>query len=114
MLMNTAVTHTKGQRVTKGKKHSTRERRWVILAEDGRHVSIGRHSDPSPEELAQSEANLAAQGLAGWLVIMEGGYYQRGKPSLMMVRSLCNPQRPFAEAIAAFQAAREATLDGLK
>lgn len=106
MLMNTALTHIKGQRVTKGTNHPTQERRWIILAEDGRHVSIGRHSDPSAEELVQAEAALAAQGLAGWLAIMEGGYYQRRKPSLMMVRPLCNPQRPFADAVEAFQTAR--------
>lgn len=43
------------------------ETRWIILGTDGRHVFLGRHSDPSPEELAQVEAGLAAQGLAGWL-----------------------------------------------
>ena len=90
------------------------ERRWIILGEDGRHVTMGRHSDPSPEEIAQAEAGLAAQNLAGWLAIMEGAYYQRRKPSLMMVRQLCNPQRPFAEAVDAFEAARRATLDGLR
>lgn len=93
---------------------SRRERRWIVLGEDGRHVTMGRHSDPSPEEIAQAEAGLAAQGLAGWLAVMEGAYYQRSKPSLMMVRQLCNPERPFAEAVDAFEAARRATLDGLR
>lgn len=90
------------------------ETRWIILGTDGRHVTMGRHSDPSAEEIAQAEAGLAAQGLAGWLAVMKGGYYTRRKPSLMMVRPLCGPQRPFAEAVDAFQAARKATLDGLK
>lgn len=90
------------------------ETRWIILGTDGRHVTLGRHSDPSPEELAQAEAGLAAQGLAGWLAVMKGGYYTRRKPALMMVRPLCDPQRPFAEAVEAFQAARKATLDGLR
>jgi hypothetical protein len=74
-------------------------------------VTLGRHSDPSADELAQAEASLAAQGLAGWLAILEGGYYQRRKPSLMMVRPLRSPQREFAEAVEAFQAARRASLD---
>ena len=87
------------------------ERRWIILGEDGRHVTMGRHSDPSPDELAQAAAGLAAQGLVGWLVVMEGAYYQRRKPSLMMVRPFCSPERPFAEAVDAFQAARKASLD---
>lgn len=90
------------------------ERRWIILGEDGRHVTMGRHSDPSPDELAQAEASLEAQGLAGWLAVMEGGYYERRKPALMMVRPLCNPQRPFVEAADAFEAAREAALGGLR
>lgn len=90
------------------------ETRWIILGTDGRHVTLGRHSDPSPEELAQAEAGLAAQGLAGWLAVMKGGYYTRQKPALMMVRPLCDPQRPFAEAVEAFQAARRATLVSLK
>ena len=90
------------------------ETRWVILGTDGRHVTMGRHTDPSPDEVARAEAGLAAQGLAGWLAVMKGGYYTSPEPSLMMVRPLCNPQTPFAEAVAAFQAARKATLDGLK
>ncbi len=90
------------------------ETRWIILGTDGRHVTLGRHSDPSPEEVAQAEAGLAAQGLAGWLVVMKGSYYTHQKPSLMMVRPLCDPQRPFDEAVAAFHDSRMATLDGLK
>jgi hypothetical protein len=87
------------------------ERRWIVLGEDGRHVTLGRHSDPSPDEIAQAEAGLAAQGLAGWLAIMEGNYYQPRKPAVMIVRPFCDPQRPFAEAVEAFQAARQANLD---
>ena len=86
------------------------ETRWIILGTDGRHVTLGRHSDPSSEEVAQAEARLAGQGLAGWLVVMKGGYYARQKPSLMMVRPLCDPQRTFAEAADAFQAHRDAAL----
>jgi len=89
------------------------ERRWIVLGEDGRHVTMGRHSDPSPDEIAQAEAGLAAQGLAGWLAVMEGASYQRCKTSLTMVLPLCNPQRPFAEAADAFQAARKASLVSL-
>ena len=90
------------------------ETRWIILGTDGRHVTMGRHSDPSPEEVARAENGLAAQGLAGWLAVMKGSYYTRRKPSLMMVRPLCDPKVPFAEAVEAFQAARKASLDGLK
>jgi hypothetical protein len=86
-------------------------RRWIVLGEDGRYVTLGFHSDPSPDEIVKAEAGLAAQGLAGWLAVMEGAYYQHRKPTVMMVRPLCNPQLPFAEAVDAFQAARKASLD---
>jgi hypothetical protein len=38
------------------------ERRWIVLGTDGRHVSLGRDSDPSPEEIEAAEAALLAQG----------------------------------------------------
>jgi hypothetical protein len=100
--------------MVKATMESGGERRWIILGEDGRHITVGRHSDPSSEELAQAEAGLVAQGLAGWLAIMKGGYYQRRKPALMMVRPLCSPQRPFAEAVEAFEVVRRAALDVLQ
>lgn len=86
------------------------ETRWIILGADGRHVTLGRHTDPGPEEVADAERGLAARGLAGWLALMKGGYYVRRKPSLMMIRPLANPARPFEEAAAAFEAKRKATL----
>jgi hypothetical protein len=87
--------------------------RWIILGIDGRHITLGRDLDPSPQELAQAEAGLAAQGGSGWLAVMQGAYYSRQKPSLMMVRPLCDPRRPFTEAVEAFQAVRKATLNAL-
>jgi hypothetical protein len=86
------------------------ETRWIVLGTDGRHVTLGRHTDPTQEEVAAAEAGLAAQGLAGWLVLMRGGYYVQSKPSLMMVRPLANPTRTFQEAAAEFEAKRQATL----
>ena len=71
----------------------TLEVRWIILGTDGRHVTLGRHTDPLPEDIAQAEASLNAQGLAGWLVVMKGGYYLPQEPFLMMIRPLCQPQR---------------------
>ena len=49
-----------------------RERRWIVLGEDGRHVTIGRHSDPADSEIANLEQSLGDQGLNGWLVIVDG------------------------------------------
>lgn len=83
------------------------ERRWIVLGTDGRHVTLGRHSDPSGEEVATAERALAAQGASGWLAVMEGDYWARmGKPSIMMVRPLAGPAIAFNAAAAAFEEAR--------
>lgn len=84
--------------------------RWIVLGTDGRHVTVGRHSDPTPEEVEKAEHGLAAQGLAGWLAVMRGDYFARRRPSLMMVRPLANPARPFTEAAADFETKRKAAL----
>jgi hypothetical protein len=91
---------------------SRRERRWIILSEDGQHVTLGRHSDPSTDEIAQAEAGLRGHSLAGWLAVMEGAYYEQSDPLLMMVRPLCEPKKSFSEAEEAFLTARKVNLRG--
>jgi len=41
------------------------ERRWIILAADGRHSTLGRITPPDEEEVARAASALAAVGLAG-------------------------------------------------
>ena len=86
------------------------ETRWIILGTDGRHITLARHSDPSPAALAEAEAGLQNQGLSGWLAIMKGSYYARQRPSLMMVRSLGAPNISFDLAVETFQATRAKSL----
>ena len=86
------------------------ETRWIILGTDGRHITLARHSDPSPEALAEAEAGLQNQGLSGWLALMKGSYYARQRQSLMMVRSLGVPNISFDLAVETFQAARAKSL----
>ncbi len=50
--------------------------RWIVLGADGRHVSLGR-TEPSEAEITAANDALAAQGLSGWLVRMQGEYYRR-------------------------------------
>jgi hypothetical protein len=84
-----------------------RERRWIVLGEDGRHVSVGRHSDPSDAELDTIAEALRAQGSGGWLAMMEGDYYLgRAAPTLMMVRPLTPVTAAWDDAAAAFQEKR--------
>ena len=79
----------------------SKERRWVVLSIDGRYVTLGRASDPSEEEVRGAEKALCAQGLAGWLAIMEGNPHVGAEPCLMEVRPLAQPAVPFAEAATA-------------
>lgn len=91
-----------------------REKRWAIIGEDGRHVWMGRNSDPSEDEIVTAERALAAQGLAGWLAIVEGDYWSdRGTMGFIMVRPLAAPPSEFTAAAAAFEAARKAKLSDL-
>lgn len=83
-----------------------RERRWIVLGEDGRFVTLGRASDPTDEEVAAAEANMRAQGVAGWLAVMEGNPCTVAQPTFLAVRPLAEPICAFEEAVAAFRARR--------
>ncbi len=88
----------------------SRERRWIILAADGRHSTLGCHAPPDEEEVAKAASALAAVGLAGWYVILDGDYWSRRAPvALTMVQPLAHATDagwPAAEA--AFEALRVA------
>jgi hypothetical protein len=77
------------------------ERRWIILGEDGRYVTLGRASDPTEREISDAEGALLAQGMSGWLAVMQGNPYVGGTPRLMEVRVLGQPAVPFDTAAAA-------------
>jgi hypothetical protein len=98
-------------RMMRAARQPRRERRWIVLGEDGRHVTLGRHSDLTEAEIAAAEQALAAQGLHGWLAVAAGDYWaRRGRVSLLMVRPLGTPQAAFDEAAAAFEALRRRAL----
>ncbi len=88
---------------------AAREKRWAIITQDGRHSWLGRHTDPSEEELTRTTAALAQQGLSGWLAVTEGVYYSHGKLTVMMVRPL-HGQAEWEAALAAFQEHRRRSL----
>ncbi|MGE0282183.1 MAG: hypothetical protein AB7P20_16440 [Rhizobiaceae bacterium] len=90
---------------------SERERRWIVLSEDGRHVSVGRHTDPTEDEIARAGDGLRAANLGGWLAVMEGVYYRaRARVSLIMVRELNPGRATWEEAVQAFTALRRAAV----
>jgi hypothetical protein len=87
------------------------ERRWIILAQDGRHVTMGRAAPPSEAEVAAAAAALAAQGLAGWLATLDGNYWSRRRVALASVQMLGDGATlDWPAAIAAFEAARQRAL----
>jgi hypothetical protein len=65
-----------------------REKRWLALASDGRHGWLGRHSDPSENELVNVSRSLSEAGLGAWLCIGEGVYWSSGPYTLLEVRRL--------------------------
>jgi len=87
------------------------ERRWIILAQDGRHVTMGRAAPPSEAEVETAAAALAAQGLAGWLATLEGNYWSRRRVAIAPVQMLGDgASLDWPAAITAFEAARQRAL----
>ncbi len=65
-----------------------RERNWLVIVDGGQHVTIGRSTDPTPDEIVRIGQALDTAGAAGWLAVSEGGYYHHGPVSLLMVRRI--------------------------
>ena len=90
------------------------ERRWIILAQDGRHVTMGRAAPPSEAEVEAASAALAAQGLASWLATLDGNYWSRRSVVLAPVQMLGDGTTlDWSTAITAFEAARQRALRSL-
>ena len=83
-----------------------REKRWIVLADDGRHVTIGRHTDPSEDEIVRAGEGLQANGVGGWLAVTEGVYYSAGPLSVMMVREIAPARQTWEGAVGAFMELR--------
>jgi hypothetical protein len=89
----------------------TRNRRWIALGADGRHTTLGAQSDPSDDELARLEAELAREGLGAWLAVAEGDYWKpKTRMTLLQVRCIGNPEGTWESAVAAFIERRQASL----
>lgn len=62
------------------------QRRWIVLGEDGQHVTLGRATPPSAEEITAAGDALARQGLAGWIATLDGDYWGRARVTLAPVQ----------------------------
>ena len=69
--------------------------RWIVLASDGRHSTLGRDTTPSDAEVAAAGVALSSMGLAGWFVRLDGDYWARRAPVVL------TPVQPLAHATAA-------------
>ena len=86
--------------------HAETETRWIVLGEDGRHVSLGR-TEPSEAEVKTASNALAAQGLSGWLARMQGEYYSRRGMTLEPIQRIgIAHDADWQAALSAFHAAR--------
>lgn len=83
------------------------DRRWIVLAEDGRYVTLSRELNPSEDDILRAEDSLRKLDAAGWLVVMSGSAYAPEMPTVLEVRRLASPTRPFAEAVDAMMSAIE-------
>ena len=86
------------------------DQRWIILATDGRHVTLGRDAAPTDEEVAKAASALAAVGLAGWLVRLDGDYWSRSSTLVLTpIRQLAGAtDADWPAAAAAFETMRRA------
>jgi hypothetical protein len=83
------------------------QQRWIVLGADGRHISLGRATPPTDIEITATSDALAAQGLSGWLVCMQGDYYSRRKVTLDPLKRIGAAHEPDLQAaLAAFQRLR--------
>ena len=82
--------------------------RWIVLASDGRHSTLGRDTAPGDAQVAAAGAALANLGLAGWLVRLDGDYWARRKPVVLtMIQPLAHAaDADWPAAVAAFEAIR--------
>jgi|SRR5580692_9785800 hypothetical protein len=83
------------------------EKRWIILTPDGGHVSIGRHTDPSGDEIEAASRKLRQARAGGWLAVMDGTYYGRRKVTVLMVREIAPASGIWETAVAAFERTRQ-------
>ncbi len=84
------------------------ERRWIVLAQDGRHVTLGRAPAPAAEEIATASDGLARQGLAGWIATLDGDYWGRGRVTLAPVQTIgATATLDWPAAVVAFEQARQ-------
>ena len=85
-----------------------KERRWAAIASDGRHVWLGRNSDPSADEIEAAARAFREAGITAWLAVTEGVYHSADPMVMLMVRPL-HGEGDWEAAAEAFLARRRNT-----
>lgn len=80
------------------------ECRTIVLAQDGRWVSMGRSTRPTAAEIDKATQALAEQGVTAWLATMIGNPYAAERPRIVETRRLTGEGGDFAAAVAAWLA----------
>lgn len=81
------------------------QRTTIFLATTGQHVTLGRGDDADLS--ADTLAGIRAQGLSGFVAILDGSYHAKRAPKLAMVRAVEGANAAqWDAAVAAFLAAR--------
>lgn len=88
------------------------ERRYLVVAADGRHTTLGRETEPDDEALDTASEGLDSLGLAGWYVLSEGRYYvPDDNISLLPIRRLTSADGVWDAAAAEFHRRRTLALE---
>ena len=87
------------------------ERRYLVIAADGRHSTLGRHVEPDEGTLDTAAESLNSLGLAGWYVVSEGRYYVPSDTiSLLPIRRLTLSDGDWGSAATNFLRRRAETM----
>ena len=85
-----------------------RERRWLVVTADGRHVTVGRDTDPTGDEIQMLSRQVDELGVAAWLAIQAGDYHDpEAALELMEVRRIGRREGNWEQARTAFLAIRK-------
>lgn len=82
----------------------------MVLAATGQHSWLGRHSDPTDDELREVSRRMSELSIDAWLCVAEGNYWLDGYYAVMPVRPL-NGTGDFDAAVAAFLTKRREQLE---
>lgn len=80
---------------------------YIVLGDDGRHVSLTRGGMPTAEDARQMGEALQRKGQGGWIARMDGDYWAPvGRLTMTEVAMIAPTSTAFFDANLAFTALR--------